>query len=100
MHAHIAIYIYMQQYLCSTTLSLRFQTGARVISSETVPLKKGINFQFDPNNCLTVNSKAAQQELFVLRVYLDGYYTEPPPEVLPPAPVVGPPASLGCCTVL
>ncbi|KAK2192381.1 hypothetical protein NP493_30g00029 [Ridgeia piscesae] len=75
-------------------------TGARVISSETVPLKKGINFQFDPNNCLTVNSKAAQQELFVLRVYLDGYYTEPPPEVLPPAPVVGPPASLGCCTVL
>ncbi|KAI0217026.1 hypothetical protein LSAT2_031056 [Lamellibrachia satsuma] len=75
-------------------------TGARVISSETVPLKKVTNFQFDPNVTLTVKSATTQQELYVLRVYLDGYYSEPPSEVLPPVSAIAPPVNIGCCTLL
>ena len=74
--------------------------GAKVVSAETVPLRRGVSFQFDPDVSLHVKGTTIGQELMVLRVFLDGYYSEPPPEVLPPVPVIGPAVNDECCTLL
>ncbi|KAK2193363.1 hypothetical protein NP493_15g08002 [Ridgeia piscesae] len=75
-------------------------TGAKVISAETVPLRRGPSLQFDPDATLHVKGTTIGQELLVLRIFLDGYYSEPPSEVLPPVPMIAPAVNDGCCTLL
>ncbi|KAG0443795.1 hypothetical protein HPB47_014518 [Ixodes persulcatus] len=75
-------------------------TGARVLSCETVAMRlftggeahTGIESSFTYNN-----GNRSEYWIFVLRLYLDGAYQEPPQEVLPPPPEV---RDVGCCTVL
>lgn len=75
-------------------------TGARVLSCETVAMRlftggeahAGIESSFTYNN-----GNRSEYWVFVLRVYLDGAYQEPPQEVMPPPPEV---RDVGCCTVL
>ena len=43
------------------------------------------------------DSKTFQSAMFALRLYLDGVYDDPPPEVLPPPPEVQKPE---CCILL
>ena len=81
-------------------LSASVGAGAKVISAETVPLRRGPSLQFDSDVSLHVKGTTIGQELLVLRVFLDGYYSEPPPEVLPPVPVIGPALNGECCTLL
>ncbi|KAL1421551.1 hypothetical protein MTO96_022990 [Rhipicephalus appendiculatus] len=64
-------------------------TGARVLSCETVAMRlftggeahAGIESSFTYNN-----GNRSEYWIFVLRVYLDGTYQEPPQEVMPPPP--------------
>ena len=42
-------------------------------------------------------SRTWQSAMFALRLYLDGVYNDPPPEVLPPPPEV---QKQECCTIL
>ena len=81
-------------------LSACVVAGAKVVSAETVPLRRGVSLLFDPDVSLHVKRTTIGQELMVLRVFLDGYYSEPPPEVLPPLPVIGPAVNGECCTLL
>lgn len=64
--------------------------GARVISAETVPVRmytggqhgdSEITFTYNPRDHETNHGEFW---LIVLRVFLDGVYNDPPPEVLPP----------------
>ncbi|KAH7976724.1 hypothetical protein HPB52_018657 [Rhipicephalus sanguineus] len=75
-------------------------TGARVLSCETVAMRlftggeahAGIESSFTYNN-----GNRSEYWIFVLRVYLDGSYQEPPQEVMPPPPEV---RDVGCCAIL
>ena len=70
-----------------------------MVSAETLPLRRGPSLPFDPDVTAHVKGTGMGKALLVLRVYLDGYYSEPPPEVLPPVPVIGTPVNK-CCTLL
>lgn len=66
-------------------------TGARVLSAETSPIRimSGNDRKYGAHSTFTF--KHGERNTFwlvVLRLYLQGTYNEPPPEVLPPAPIV------------
>jgi len=89
-----------QNFVVEPYLSVCVDAGAKVISAETVPLRRGPSLQFDPDATLHVKGTTIGQELLVLRIFLDGYYSEPPSEVLPPVPMIAPAVNDGCCTLL
>ncbi|KAK8781548.1 hypothetical protein V5799_017111 [Amblyomma americanum] len=66
-------------------------TGARVLSCETIAMRLFIGGEACAGieSSFTFNSgKQNEYWIFVLRVYLDGVYQEPPQEALPPVPEV------------
>ena len=75
--------------------------GARVLCAETVAVRMYSGHQHgNAEQTYTYNpGNRAERHMFVLRLYLDGDYHEPPAEALPPPPVMTESAS-GCCTVL
>ena len=54
----------------------------------------------NPETMFSMNpgdSRTFQSVMFALRLYLDGVYNDPPPEVLPPPPEV---QKQECCIIL
>ena len=76
-------------------------TGVRVLSAETVPVRIYTgNQNSDPERTYTYNAgNRSEHYLYVMRLYLDGMYSEPPANVLPPLPVVQQSDS-DCCAIL
>jgi len=79
-------------------------TGAKVISAETVAVRVRSGGQHgDPEVTMTYDSGERNEViLFVVRVFLDGVYRDPPPSALPQAPVnaVAATSEQDCCTIL
>ena len=89
--------------------------GARVLSAETVPMQL-MPAQMKPLAIPAGGGLTAQPEfpysyhggkhgaswLIGIRVFLDGIYQDPPPEALPPVPVMAQaaPVNLCCCAIL
>ena len=73
--------------------------GPSVVAAETVPVRMYTGHAHgNPDQTYTWNrGERSEHWLYVLRVYLDGPYSEPPPEVLPGRPEI---VEDGCCTVL
>ena len=67
------------------------------MSAETIPVRMYSGDQnSDPDKTYTYNAgNRSEHYLYVLRVYLDGSYSEPSPALLPPLPVVQ--AQDDCC---
>lgn len=73
--------------------------GARVLSAETKAyqikhrdkINKGSELSYADTSICSVLSW-----MFVIRLYLDGTYEEPPPQMLPPVPVI---EEKSCCGV-
>ncbi len=63
--------------------------GARAISVETVPIRMRSGNQQGLDATYTVKYDHGNEHwLYVFRVFLDGIYSEPPAEALPPLPQV------------
>lgn len=76
--------------------------GARVLSAETVTVRVlGGHQHGNPEVTYTYNHpNRPEQHLYVLRVYLDGIYQEPPPSVLPAPPLMQQSNNDDCCVIL
>lgn len=78
---------------------IAFPAGARIISVETSRMlvrRDGT----DPDRTVTYDSNSTVDVwLTMIRIYLDGHYTDPPLEMLPAAPPMEEPKS-GCCSIL
>lgn len=75
-------------------------TGARVLSSETAAMRlyTGGEAYAGAEASFTYNlSSRNEYWIFVFRLYLDGFYHEPPAEMLPPEPTI---QGQECCTLL
>ncbi len=82
-----------------------------MLSAETVPIQLSPQGFGQTSGALNVQpevpfsykgGKHGASWLIGLRVFLDGVYQDPPPEVLPPVPAMGQaqPINLCCCTIL
>ena len=66
-----------------------FRTGVTAfLSAETVPIRLYTGRQHGDHEVTYTHNNGASSDtwLFVLRVYMDGPYREPPASALPPAP--------------
>ncbi|KAK8781545.1 hypothetical protein V5799_017113 [Amblyomma americanum] len=75
-------------------------TGARVLSCETAAMRlfSGGEAYAGTETSFTYNNGEHNEFwIFVLRIYMDGAYQEPPEEMLPPVPEVH---DTGCCVIL
>lgn len=75
--------------------------GARVVSAETVPVRMYTGNQHGNTEQTYTYNRGERNEywLIVIRIFLDGVYNDPPPEVLPPLPTIAPGGD-ECCTIL
>ncbi|OQR74483.1 hypothetical protein BIW11_09036 [Tropilaelaps mercedesae] len=73
-------------------------TGARVLSSETVAMRLYTGGEAQPGveSSFSYNASRNEYWIYVIRVYLDGVYHEPPSEMLPDLPNV---QEVGCCAI-
>ncbi|KAH7985606.1 hypothetical protein HPB52_025526 [Rhipicephalus sanguineus] len=76
--------LFVPVMLSCETVAMRLFTGGEAHA--------GIESSFTYNN-----GNRSEYWIFVLRVYLDGSYQEPPQEVMPPPPEV---RDVGCCAIL
>lgn len=75
-------------------------TGARVLSCETQPMRlyTGGEAYQGAESSFTYNiSNRNEYWIFVIRVFLDGFYHEPPTEMLPAEPMV---QAQDCCVIV
>lgn len=97
--------IYSSQYESLSQVKLRLQkwielTGARILSVETAAMRlrtggeaiHGVEASFTYNR-----SERNEYWIFVFRLYLDGYYRDPPPGLLPAPPNI---TVDDCCIIL
>ncbi|XP_022250487.1 uncharacterized protein LOC106466706 [Limulus polyphemus] len=73
-------------------------TGARVLSVETIAMRLfngGEPFSGVEASFIFNRGNRNEYFIFVINVYMDGHYPEPPPELLPPTPVI----EEGCCVL-
>lgn len=72
-----------------------FPLGADVINAETAALRLKSG---GPENTFTYNAgESSYYFLFIVRLYLNGIFEEPPAEMLPPLPE---PQKQVCCHIL
>ena len=76
--------------------------GARVLSVETPTVRMYTGHQHgDTERTYTYNpGNRAERHMYVIRVYLDGDYEEPPAEALPQPPEIVNSSSGDCCHIL
>jgi hypothetical protein len=72
--------------LCAETVTVRMYSGHQHGNAEQT-------YTYNPGN-------RAERHMFVLRIFLDGDYAEPPREALPPPPVIQESSGDGCCTIM
>ncbi|CAG0880495.1 unnamed protein product [Darwinula stevensoni] len=75
-------------------------TGARLISAETSAIRMftGGEREMGPEATYTFNRGDANEYwIYIIRLYLDGEYKEPPQELLPPIPQI---QEDSCCNIL
>lgn len=73
--------------------------GARIISCETVTVRYRTGGG-NPETTYTWNyGNASEFMVYAIRIYMDGIYQDPPPNMLPPIPPMSQ-ASSDCCTIL
>ena len=78
-----------------------FSENIRIVSAETVPVRMFSGNQYGNHETTYTWNRGEQKEvwLLVVRIFLDGDYLDPPPDMLPP-----PPANLknqdNCCVIL
>ena len=70
-------------------------------AAETVPVRMFSGNQYGNHETTYTWNRGEQKEfwLLVLRIFIDGDYAEPPPDMLPPAPYEEEPPKK-CCTIL
>lgn len=74
--------------------------GARVLSAETAALRimTGGEAKYGTEASFTYNQAEKDEYwIFVIRLYLNGVYKEPPQEMLPPLPEI---ENQNCCVIL
>ena len=78
-----------------------WNAGARVLSAETPTVRMHSGKQHgDTEVTYTYNpGKRSEHHMYVIRLFLDGEYREPPPNVLPPVPDLEP-SQDDCCAIL
>ncbi|KAG8202005.1 hypothetical protein JTE90_010376 [Oedothorax gibbosus] len=73
-------------------------TGVQVISAETTAIRMytGGEAKLGAEASFTYNvAEKSEYFIFIIRLYINGYYSEPPPDMLPPIPEV----EQNCCIV-
>ena len=82
---------------------LHFSSGdLRIVAAETVPVRMFSGNQYGNHETTYSWNRGEQQEvwLLVLRIFVDGEYVNPPPDMLPPPLPLEKPKKGACCTIL
>ncbi|GFW58667.1 mariner transposase [Trichonephila clavipes] len=79
--------------------SFYYKKGVKVISAETAAMRlfTGGEATHGTEASFTYNrSKRSEYWIFIIRLYINGPYHEPPPEMLPPVPEI---VDQSCCSI-
>ncbi len=79
-----------------------FSDDLNIVASETVPVRMFSGNQYGNHETTYSWNRGEQQEvwLLILRIFVDGSYVNPPPDMLPPPVPLDKPKTGACCVIL